>query len=31
MTARPVSESAYSKRQRLLKEGKPAPFDPDAT
>ncbi len=31
MTARPVSESAYQKRQRLLKEGKPAPFDPDAT
>jgi sec-independent protein translocase protein TatB len=24
-------ESAYQKRQRLLKEGKPAPFDPDAT
>jgi len=31
MTARPVSESAYQKRQRLLREGKPAPFDPDAT
>ena len=31
MTSRPVSESAYQKRQRLLKEGKPAPFDPDAT
>jgi sec-independent protein translocase protein TatB len=31
MTARPVTESAYQKRQRLLKEGKPAPFDPDAT
>ncbi len=31
MTSRPVSESAYQKRQRLLREGKPAPFDPDAT
>jgi sec-independent protein translocase protein TatB len=24
-------ESAYVKRQRMLREGKPAPFDPDAT
>jgi sec-independent protein translocase protein TatB len=24
-------ESAYKKRQRYLSEGKPAPFDPDAT
>lgn len=24
-------ESAYAKRQRMLREGKPAPFDPDAT
>ena len=31
MNSRPVSESAYQKRQRLLREGKPAPFDPDAT
>jgi len=29
--ARSNVESAYQKRQRLLKEGKPAPFDPEAT
>ncbi len=29
--ARPAIESAYQKRQRYLREGKPAPFDPDAT
>jgi len=31
-TAGPAAiESAYRKRQRYLREGKPAPFDPDAT
>jgi sec-independent protein translocase protein TatB len=29
--AKPAIESAYQKRQRYLREGKPAPFDPDAT
>lgn len=28
---RTIIESAYQKRQRLLREGKPAPFDPEAT
>jgi len=28
---RSTVESAYQKRQRLLNEGTPAPFDPDAT
>lgn len=27
----PKRESAYAQRQRLLKEGRPAPFDPEAT
>lgn len=27
----PAIESAYQKRQRYLREGRPAPFDPDAT
>ena len=27
----PVRESAYAQRQRLLREGRPAPFDPEAT
>jgi sec-independent protein translocase protein TatB len=30
-SAAPPIESAYKKRQRYLSEGKPAPFDPDAT
>jgi sec-independent protein translocase protein TatB len=29
--AAPKRESAYAQRQRLLKEGRPAPFDPEAT
>ena len=29
--AQPAIESAYAKRQRYLRQGKPAPFDPDAT
>jgi len=29
--AKPAIESAYRQRQRHLREGKPAPFDPDAT
>jgi sec-independent protein translocase protein TatB len=29
--AKPAIESAYQQRQRHLREGKPAPFDPDAT
>lgn len=29
--AKPAIEPAYQKRQRYLREGKPAPFDPDAT
>lgn len=28
---RSLTESAYAKRQRMLREGAPAPFDPDAT
>ncbi|MDF1479522.1 sec-independent translocase [Leifsonia sp. H3M29-4] len=28
---RPPIESAYAQRQRLLKEGRPAPFDAEAT
>lgn len=28
---RSLTESAYAKRQRMLREGSPAPFDPDAT
>ena len=27
----PARESAYAQRQRLLKEGRPAPFDAEAT
>ncbi|KQV24508.1 MULTISPECIES: hypothetical protein [unclassified Microcella] len=27
----PVRESAYAQRQRLLREGRPAPFDAEAT
>jgi len=27
----PVRESAYAQRQRLIREGRPAPFDPEAT
>lgn len=27
----PARESAYAQRQRLLKEGKSAPFDPEST
>jgi sec-independent protein translocase protein TatB len=27
----PVRESAYAQRQRLLREGRPAPFDSEAT
>ncbi|MBX3098356.1 MAG: Sec-independent protein translocase TatB [Salinibacterium sp.] len=30
-TIKPVHESAYAQRQRFLKEGKPAPFDSEAT
>jgi len=26
-----VRESAYAQRQRLIREGRPAPFDPEAT
>ncbi len=26
-----IIESAYQQRQRMLREGKPAPFDPEAT
>lgn len=29
--AAPVRESAYAQRQRLLREGRPAPFDSEAT
>jgi len=29
--AAPARESAYAQRQRLLKEGRPAPFDGEAT
>lgn len=29
--SKPATESAYLKRKRYLREGKPAPFDPDAT
>ncbi len=28
---KPAIESAYQKRQRYLRQGRPAPFDPDAT
>jgi sec-independent protein translocase protein TatB len=28
---RPPAESAYAQRQRLLREGKPAPYDAEAT
>lgn len=31
VAAPPTIESAYQKRQRYLREGRPAPFDPDAT
>jgi len=31
VAAKPAIESAYQQRQRHLREGKPAPFDPDAT
>jgi sec-independent protein translocase protein TatB len=27
----PARESAYAQRQRLIREGRPAPFDPEAT
>jgi len=27
----PPRESAYAQRQRLIREGRPAPFDPEAT
>jgi sec-independent protein translocase protein TatB len=30
-TTQPAIESAYQQRKRHLREGKPAPFDPDAT
>ncbi len=30
-TVAPARESAYAQRQRMLKEGRPAPFDPEAT
>ncbi len=30
-TAAPVRESAYAQRQRLIREGRPAPFDSEAT
>jgi len=30
-TIKPPRESAYAQRQRFLKEGKPAPFDAEAT
>jgi len=30
-TVAPARESAYAQRQRLLKEGRPAPFDSEAT
>jgi sec-independent protein translocase protein TatB len=30
-TAAPPRESAYAQRQRLIREGRPAPFDPEAT
>ena len=29
--AAPPRESAYAQRQRLIREGRPAPFDPEAT
>lgn len=29
--AAPVRESAYAQRQRLIREGRPAPFDAEAT
>lgn len=29
--AAPVRESAYAQRQRLIREGRPAPFDSEAT
>jgi sec-independent protein translocase protein TatB len=28
---KPQVESAYSQRQRFLREGRPAPFDPEST
>ncbi len=31
MAAAPVRESAYAQRQRLIREGRPAPFDSEAT
>ena len=31
ISSAPKRESAYAQRQRLLKEGRPAPFDPEAT
>jgi sec-independent protein translocase protein TatB len=31
VTAAPVRESAYAQRQRLIREGRPAPFDSEAT
>lgn len=31
MPAAPVRESAYAQRQRLIREGRPAPFDSEAT
>ena len=30
-SAKPATESAYAQRQRLLREGRPAPFDSEAT
>ena len=30
-TAAPARESAYAQRQRLIREGRPAPFDDEAT
>jgi sec-independent protein translocase protein TatB len=31
VAAAPVRESAYAQRQRLIREGRPAPFDAEAT
>ena len=31
MAAAPVRESAYAQRQRLIREGRPAPFDAEST
>ena len=31
VATKPALESAYQQRQRHLREGRPAPFDPDAT